>query len=73
MSRLIFSAEKDVRPTPYGWVEVQKLPAQYALKNADQYAYFGLIAKLADRFFRLAEPDALAMQGRVIYDRSIPP
>jgi hypothetical protein len=45
---------------------------QDSLKNADNYAYFGLIAKLADRKFRLALPTAQAQSGNLVHDNPIP-
>ena len=69
--------EDDVfsHPEAYGWtnvVDTNLFDNHDSLNNADNYAYFGLIAKLADRRFRLALPTAQAQAGNLVYDNNIP-
>ena len=53
---------------------VQSLSDEQSLQNAENYAYFGLIAGLADKFYRLTEVSAWeAWNGFLVYDQGIPP
>lgn len=52
----------------YMWNDIQKLGAKEALENADSFAYFGLLAKLADRKFILSKDSAKATSGELEND-----
>lgn len=67
--------ENDVNyPNSYGWIAIQSLTAALSLQNSDNYAYFGLMAGLADGFFRLIDTDAQkTWNGVLVYDAKIPP
>ena len=60
-------------PTPnrkaYGWADVQVLYPVQSLMNAENYALFGLLARLGDRGFRLFISNNDAIAGRLTYNR----
>jgi len=63
------------RPDSYGWknlVNKSLFNNTDSLKNADQYAYFGLFARLADRKWRLSNDINEAGDGRLVYDKDVP-
>jgi hypothetical protein len=51
----------------YGWANVQFLTPAQSLLNAESYAYFGLLARLGDRGFKLVS-DAGAVAGKLEYN-----
>jgi hypothetical protein len=59
-------------PTPnrkaYGWADVQLLNAVSSVMNAENYAYFGLLARLGDRGFRLPPTAPQAAAGMLTYN-----
>lgn len=58
----------DHRPA-YGWRNVISKPAPLAIKNADNYAFLGLWAKLADLGYSLPRVDETGMPKDVKEDR----
>jgi hypothetical protein len=59
----------------YGWRNVVNRDLfnnTDSLKNAENYAYFGLCAKLADHNWRLPDDINEARKGRLVYDEDIP-
>ncbi|KAL9113191.1 MAG: hypothetical protein Q9227_002526 [Pyrenula ochraceoflavens] len=57
-----------VRDTAYGFEEAQYIDRDKALNNPDNYAFFALLAKLADRKFRLSKKESEAKEGKLVYD-----
>ncbi|KAF2763352.1 hypothetical protein EJ05DRAFT_35329 [Pseudovirgaria hyperparasitica] len=45
----------DVPPDPYWWHNIIRKPTGQALMNADNYAFFGLLAHLGDYGFKLSD------------------
>jgi len=62
-------------PYSYGWQNVMNrdlFDSTDSLKNADHYTYFGLIAKLADRKWRLTKNTNDRRNGLLVYDTNMP-
>lgn len=53
----------------YLWVDALSLSAQDALRNVNNFVFLGLLAKLADRHFRLSKRyNDWHQRGRLVYD-----
>ena len=56
----------------YGWLHIQQLRPAEAVRNADTFVFYGIIAGLADRYLRLSTKPASADAGKLIKDLTIP-
>ncbi|KAL9624844.1 MAG: hypothetical protein Q9160_000890 [Pyrenula sp. 1 TL-2023] len=71
-----FDIEDQVSPShppdrAYGWDDSIDLhSADLSLNNADNYAFFALLAVLMDRHFRLSKIESETQFGKLVYDRN---
>ena len=56
----------------YGWTNIQQLTVAEAIKNSDTYAFFSLMARLADLKFRLDSDPVKSKAGKLVRDVTLP-
>lgn len=56
----------------YGWKNIQLLRPREAVRNADTFAFYAIIAGLADRYLRPGPKKSDAAAGNLMRDRAIP-
>lgn len=57
----------------YAWQRIVALDAEKSTINPDNFAYLGLLAKLADRGFQLSFDYDEAIAGKLVYEPLLDP